>query len=95
VHGLYQHADVMAEHLAEHFVYLPRIALGAQGASELALYHGVGCLDVASLVVVLHEGIPLVHEQVVHLRPRPGLSRLKGVGLERDEGHPAKRLNSL
>jgi hypothetical protein len=44
VHGLYEYADVVRQHLAENFVYLPRSALGAQGATNLALYHAERCL---------------------------------------------------
>ncbi len=84
---LYQHADVVAQDLAKSLVDLPGVALGAQVAPELALYHRVGGLDVAPLVVVLQERLALVHEQVVHLRPHGGFGGLHGVRLERDEGH--------
>jgi hypothetical protein len=48
-----QDADDVAENLVQDLVYLPRIALASQGTLELALYHAVGSLDVAPLVVVI------------------------------------------
>ncbi len=38
-HRLYEYAGVVLQDLAENFVYLHRITLGAFGASELALIH--------------------------------------------------------
>src|SRR5215212_5858788 len=76
VHCLYEHADVVRQNLAECFVNLPGIALGTQGAPELSLYHAEGRFYIASLMVVLHEGFTLVHEQVVHLRPRTSFGGL-------------------
>lgn len=53
VHLLYQHTDVVTEHLAQRLVDLPGITLAAQGAPELPFYHAVGRFDVGALVVVL------------------------------------------
>jgi hypothetical protein len=41
----------MSQHLTQSFVYLSRIALGAQGTPELTLYHRVGSVEVEALVV--------------------------------------------
>lgn len=43
----------MAQHLAQRFIHLSRIRLGAQRIPELALNHAERRLDVAALVVVL------------------------------------------
>jgi hypothetical protein len=42
-----------------------------------------------------HELFAVEHEQVIHLAPDSIVFRNYGVGLERDVGRPASRLNSL
>jgi hypothetical protein len=61
--------DVVAENLAQRFVYLRRLALAPQTVAELRLYHAKGRLDVRALVVVLHELFRVVRVEVKHGLP--------------------------
>lgn len=45
----------MRQHLAQRFVHLCRVRLGAQRVPELALNHGKGGFHVAALVVMRQE----------------------------------------
>ena len=64
-----QHAQVVGDHLAQHFVELTDLGLAAERISKLGLDHAERRLDVRPLVVAAEEGVSLVAEQVVHLDP--------------------------
>ena len=85
----------MAEYLAKSLVYLPNVALGAQGVAKLALDGCESRLRVRPLVVVLQKLVAVVHEVPVHPRPNGIVRGLYRVALERDVGRPARTLDGL
>ena len=76
----------MAQNLTKHFVDLRRLRLTPQAFTKLALDDTKGRLHVAPLVIVLHEGILIEHEEVIHLLPHVRCFRVVGlrVRLERN-----------
>jgi hypothetical protein len=68
VYRLNQHTQIVTEHLAQHLVQLPDIALAPYRIPELCLDHTEGSLHVRPLMIMRQEFLPIVHEIVVHLR---------------------------
>ena len=82
-----QHADIVAENLAEQFVDLRRVALAPQVIPELSLNHGEGGFGVATLVVVRQEVVAVQVVIVVYLLPaRADAARPSRVTREGDVG---------
>ena len=83
-----QHADVVAENLAQHFVDHREVAFRAHVMTELAFDRGEGRFDVAPLVVVGQVFIGLELEVVERLLECAARCA-RVVRLERDERLPA------
>ena len=69
MNGLDQHTQIMAEHLAQHFVELPDIALAPYRIAKLRLDHAEGRLNIGPLVVMGSKLLSIIHEVVIHFRP--------------------------
>ena len=67
-HGLLR--EIVGQNFCQQFIHLGHWILEFQGLAELALYGGIRGLDVAALVVVLHELIAVKLEIVKHLLPK-------------------------
>jgi hypothetical protein len=84
IDGLDDAAEVMAEHLAKHFVGLRDGRLASQPLAKLSLNHGERSLHVRAFVVVLHEILlvvlipkkePLPHRAAASVRRRRVLAK--------------------
>lgn len=78
-------AEIVRQHLAQRLVYLPRIALGSECATELALDRAEGGFYIAALMVVLHERFPSVSD---------GLRSDSNRNPRNHKQHPGNRKNS-
>src|ERR1044071_6848210 len=85
--------DVMAQHLAQCFVYLCAASLAAERITELRLYHHKGRLRVRAFVIVSHESLIVVRKEVEHILPKftllivPVFALDRAVRFERDIRH--------
>ncbi len=73
VHFLNQHADIVAEDFADHFVLHRHVRLAANVVAELGFQHAERALDVAPLVVMGKE-IVLTKSEVVEVHCKPFFS---------------------
>lgn len=93
-------ADVMTEHLAQHFVDLSGRGFGSNRATELRLNHGEGTLYIRPLVIMGQEGFLIVVVEVPHSIPEAielmmVVSHASGIDLEGYERHATLCLNGM
>jgi hypothetical protein len=66
IHGVNQAADVVAKHLAQHFVFHSCVRSAADMVAEFCFDHAHRGFDIRPLVVVRHEQLPVALEEVEH-----------------------------
>jgi hypothetical protein len=91
--GLVNHADVVAEELAQHFVFHRHVFFAANVVAKLGFHHREGRFNVATQVVMLQELLTVEPKVKVHLLPEtPCFARL-AIHLVRHEGRTAQAVD--